>query len=348
MSKFSKLLSGLKHFVTHSTAYRYCGLAQTTLATLAWMRRTPLGRRDTELKEHLLRLRAWQLEMAGTHFNLRDRAERGRSTQELERLFFDILPAFQPMLFIEAGAKDAGTSRRARKCLSDATIVAFEANPFTFKCFDGQHDNAAVGVQYRNRALCAHEGTITVNVRRTEDGGPLADGRASLLKREDYGPGHLSSTVPATTLDHVLAEFEATNCVLWVDVEGACEQVLSGGYSTLRSALAVFIEVEDRQFWPSQWIDTKVSGFLYEADLIPVARDFQSRHQYNVLFVKRSLLSSPPYRRALAEYQSRIGPARSRWGAVMGVAKQRQRMERALLAWLISSLDRDGLTGASY
>ena len=57
-----------------------------------------------------------------------------------------------PDLFIEAGAKDACASRRFREGLPDARVVAFEANPFTFKRFKKKIDYPAEGVEYVHRA----------------------------------------------------------------------------------------------------------------------------------------------------------------------------------------------------
>lgn len=86
-----------------------------------------------------------------------------------------------------------------------------------------------------------------------------------------------------------MKEFEATDCVLWVDVEGANEVVLKGARSALARTSAVFIEVEDKRLWDSQWLSDDVANYLYDLGLRPVARDYQSTHQYNLMFVRNSL-----------------------------------------------------------
>lgn len=46
-------------------------------------------------------------------YDLREKAERTRSVRNLEKLFFRICRKCTPSVFIEAGAKDASTSRHA-------------------------------------------------------------------------------------------------------------------------------------------------------------------------------------------------------------------------------------------
>ncbi len=227
--------------------------------------------------------------------------------RELEDLFFDLVSRFSPDLFIEAGAKAADASLRARRLLPDnSAVVAFEANPYTHKRFTNKTDYAKVGVSYRNIALATKPGQVSFNVRRTDDGRPSADGQGSLLKNENYDPGHIKVEVEATTLDTVLAEHPTSTCALWVDVEGAVREVLGGAPETLRNACAVFIEVEDREYWASQWLSTRVLEELFKAGLVPIARDFQSRYQWNVVCVRKSLLASPDVASALYVHYSRL------------------------------------------
>ncbi len=112
--------------------------------------------------------------------------------------------------------------------------------------------------------------------------------------------------VEASTLDAILDEFSAETCALWVDVEGAIESVLAGATKTLTAASCIFLEVEEREYWPSQWLRADVDRRLYDAGLLPAARDFQSIYQHNVLYVQRDLRESELYRRLMPEYFSRL------------------------------------------
>lgn len=277
-------------------------------------------------KPMLVQLGAMDLERLSVYFGQLSKADRMASVEALEGLFFELVSKFAPPVFIEAGAKDPLVSRRVRRLLgAGASVVAFEANPYTFERFTKKQDHAALGVDYRNIALATHPGEVTFNVRRREDGVPHADGQGSLLKHESYEPGHIEVSVNATTLDHVLDEFNFAEFLLWVDVEGALREVLSGATSALEHAQAIFIEVEDQQVWGGQWLAPRVQEFLLEAGLVPVARDFQSDYQHNLVFVRMDLLDSPHLISAMRNYHGAIGAVgRGR------SATQRYRVARAL------------------
>ncbi len=219
--------------------------------------------------------------------------QRKNTVQELEALFFDILTSLQPDLFIEAGAKDARTSRRARSHLPNARIVAFEANPFTYKRFAGNKKNRPRKVEYLHRALSNSNGEITFKVRM-EQGKPAANGQGSILpKSTDKATDFTEVTVETSRLDSVFPNTTFNRCALWVDVEGAHEMVLSGAQGILAQVDTVFIEVEDRGVWKDQWLAPDVERFFAEAGLIAVARDYQSRIQYNILFLRPALAERP-------------------------------------------------------
>ena len=75
---------------------------------------------------------------SASYYDLSDRESRLRSVRDLEGLFLRMCRAARPTLFIEAGAKDAATSRRARRYLPNARIIAYEANPHTYGRFGGR------------------------------------------------------------------------------------------------------------------------------------------------------------------------------------------------------------------
>lgn len=138
-------------------------------------------------------------------------------------------PSSTQSCFSKPGAKAADASRRVGEVLPEGSIVAFEANPYTLKRFNKEHDYLSLGVDYRNQALSSAEGTLAFNVRKTEDGRPMADGQGSLLKHISYEPGHIEVEVPATTIDEVHREFGRGRCAMWIDVEGATFRRRSNG-----------------------------------------------------------------------------------------------------------------------
>ena len=256
-----------------------------------------LGSIDRELDSYDLQLLA-----TASAFNLAEKSDRARSVRLLEHLFFRICRELNPSLFIEAGAKNATTSIRARRYVSDCRIVAFEANPLNYRRFAPSPALATSRVEYVHNALSDRAGRIEF-LTTARDGEPVADGQGSILKRKS-GEDGVAFKVEAVRLDKFFSARSYSSCCMWVDVEGVTREVLSGSSGLMKSVCAVFIEVEDRTVWDGQWLSRDVMTFMLKHELIPVARDFQSRHQYNVIFIKRALLSHPATRLLLSGYFS--------------------------------------------
>jgi len=242
---------------------------------------------------------------AAANYDIQDGADRIRSTKDLALLFFRALEVFQPDLFVEAGAKDGGSSRRARRRLKGARIVAFEANPYTYDRFRERNEKA--DIEYVHLAVSDKPGSVTFNVRMSPDGKPVADGRGALTKRADYEHGYMEVSVSSTSLDVFFAGDEFKECALWMDVEGAAQQLFEGAANVLSRTAIAMVEVEDHSFWPGGWLSFDVVRHLHEAGLVPVARDFQAKYQYNIVFVREPLLNNDRFRWFLAKYHSEGG-----------------------------------------
>jgi FkbM family methyltransferase len=162
----------------------------------------------------------------------RDPEARKRSVEALETLFFDLCRELAPDLFIEAGAKDAYASRRIPEGLPNARVVAFEANPFTFKRFKKKIDYRAQGVEYIHRALSDSEGTVTFNVRIV-DGRMSSDGQGSMLVATRSKVGTTPVEVASSRIDCFFPPESFGRCAIWIDVEGASREVLRGASGIL-------------------------------------------------------------------------------------------------------------------
>ena len=194
---------------------------------------------------------------------------------------------------------------KIRALSPETSVTAFEANPYNFRKFSTLTDFAAAGVDYRLNALTDHEGPVTFNVL-IEEGGVArkpASGRSSLLTRTDTTARHEEVTVTGTTLDACFSDQTGT-LALWVDVEGAAGKLLAGAARTLPRVQSLMIEVETRAFWSGQWLHTDICAHLMGAGLIPVARDFEFRHQFNILFVHPAVLAHAHALLALEQFFS--------------------------------------------
>lgn len=222
-------------------------------------------------------------------YNLVDPSERSRSVSDLEKLFFRITGYVKPDFFIEAGAKNAQVSARARRHLPDSSLVAFEANPHSYEKFQHAAHIADAKINYIHAALASEVGEIEFSLQLETDGVLNSEtrGNGSILIPTSDNVKLATHKVKATTLDTYFAEEDIRLGFIWVDVEGAQNVVLPGGDKILRNNVgAVFIEIEDREIWTGQWLSTDVHQFMMERGFVPIARDFQSRYQYNVVYLK--------------------------------------------------------------
>jgi FkbM family methyltransferase len=226
----------------------------------------------------------------------------------LRQLFLNINRALQPDVFIEAGAHNAATSVKLRGLVPEARVIAFEANPHNHTKFAARHDFGALGVEYRLQALTDAVGPVTFKVLVQEGGVARKpdSGRSSLLARDGVAARYEDVTVPGTTLDAAL-EGVAGRVALWVDVEGAAQKVLGGAAASLARTDVMMIEVETRPYWQGQWLHTDICAHLMGLGLVPVARDFEYRYQFNLLFLRPEALAKPDVLRALEQFHSGRG-----------------------------------------
>lgn len=232
---------------------------------------------------------------------------RASSVARLVELFFSLVDDLELERFVEAGAKEASASQRAADGQDDRDVVAFEANPFTYRRFEKRLQSSLV--DYRHLALSDSPGQVTFQVRLTADGTPIADGQGSMHIRSSYEPGYHEAQVEAVTLDGFFAhrdggEIGPARSAWWVDVEGASAHVLRGGVGLLRRTDLVMIEVEEIRAWDQQeWLQADVVRYMADNGFVPIARDIQSRIQFNIVFLRSTLAGSVIVERQLEAWR---------------------------------------------
>jgi FkbM family methyltransferase len=237
--------------------------------------------------------------------DINERMDQRRSAQALANLYFDLLGAVSPSLFIEVGARDAAVSLRVRELLPGARIVAFEPSPFNVAYFKSQFDYEGSGIEYEQLALAESPGKLRLYVPRSVGGKelPAKNGLSSLLKRASVDTVYDEVEVSAVTLDNFFPASTSQGCCVWIDVEGASGKVISGGQRLLGQTQLLMIEVEDRVVWHEQWLAGDVLKFLSAVKLVPVARDFQWwPDNYNIVCVRQDLLDRTEIRFAIDRF----------------------------------------------
>ena len=280
-----------------------------------------------KVRMHELRM----LALAG-FFDLNDLGDREHSATALVSLYFDLMRAVSPPLFIEAGARDASVSFRAREVLTSARIVAFEPSPYNVKHYRNEFDYAAKGIEYQQLALADAPGELPFYVRRLVGDVELPPviGQNSLLKRVNPNTVYDEIKVRAVRLDDFFSPSASEGCCVWIDVEGYTGKVISGGQRVLSQTQLLMIEVEDRPLWQDQWLAGAVLESLYALGLVPVARDFEWwPDNYNVVCVRHNLLERGDIRFELDRFYS---------GAGQRLRMQLQQKQRTLMSRLMDGL----------
>lgn len=231
--------------------------------------------------------------------------ERSSTVSALVDLFFRLVESLAVERFVEAGAKEASASVRAAAVTGVRETVAFEANPYTFRRFAGQVEDS--GIRYEHKALSDAPGVVEFLVRLDERGRPIPDGQASLLGRSGYALGFERVEVEAVTLDSFFAAPTGVRTAVWMDVEGATSLVTRGATALLAETVVAIIEVEERAGWEGQeWLRADVVEAMKDLGLVPVARDRQSRFQFNIVFVREDLRHELSVTEALDAWRQRL------------------------------------------
>lgn len=223
-------------------------------------------------------------------------------TAALERLLYRVIEEARPDAFVEIGAYEAAFSRDMKTAYPDAEVLAVEANPRVFELFEGRA--AAAGIGYVHKAVGEHPGVASFFIPEIVAGTrmPFA-GRMGSLHQVAARDSELTEVqVEVTTLDALAEALPGESLCLWIDVEGAVDQVLRGGRRAVERAKILYCEVESAPFWKDQALADAVMAQATEAGFVPIARDCQKWFQYNVLFVKRELLEIPVYEQLVTRY----------------------------------------------
>jgi FkbM family methyltransferase len=208
--------------------------------------------------------------------------------RRVERFLRFICNQRRPTIVLELGAHEGKFSVWAKRRFPEARCLALEANPYVYE--EHREHLAQEGVDYRHLAAGLETGTVTIHIPTGVDGRELTrTSRMASLVTHLRSHGDEAVEVPAVRVDDLVSLEPDDRLVVWIDVEGASQQVLEGGREVLARADAVYIEVERDPLWHGQWVDVDVARYFEELGKVPVLRDIQRPHQYNVVFLDAAL-----------------------------------------------------------
>jgi len=204
--------------------------------------------------------------------------------------FHSLLWLLMPDIVLDVGSMDGADSKRFRKLLKKADIVAFEANPNNFKLMD--EDPAIKGNEIRvvNKLVSCREGTQSFFIQQ-QDGTEQNSNRgtSSALPRTEQGMRNEEVSIDSVRLDAFLKEEypEAAKAAMWVDVEGFAYEVMESMQNAAEHIHLIHVEVETQECWPGQKLESDVLRLLEGMGYVLLA---QGKHaiQRDLILVSKS------------------------------------------------------------
>lgn len=213
------------------------------------------------------------------------------SINVLSHYYYELQKVINPDCFFEVGAFEANFSREMRRRFPNAEVWAFEANPFNYE----HYKSSIKDINYLNLAISNTNETIRFYLqdKNLKDNSEIEKvrGNNSILSRNDSTVSYTDVEVESVMLDSFIEENKLIDkkISLWIDVEGANKNVLVGFENYIENSLSILIEVEEKEYWKEQWLREDVCNFLERKNFIPLVRDFEDNHQYNVVFVHKTV-----------------------------------------------------------
>jgi FkbM family methyltransferase len=195
------------------------------------------------------------------------------SDKSMLQSFIDIQKIMLPSLSIEIGAYDADFSKSMVGIAKE--IWAFEASPYVYEKFKDIE-----GVNYINLAISNKSGLMDFEIQQNEHN-LIANN--SIMKRND-NTAKQYIPVESKSLNDLFKDRK--NIALWIDCEGANEQVLTGASEILPNVQSIFIEVETVRFWKNQWLENDVKSYLENFGFKLSLSQPQYVNQYNQIYIK--------------------------------------------------------------
>lgn len=221
---------------------------------------------------------------------------RKRNADELGDAVSKLVVHLKPEIVLEIGAHEAKFSQTIKSKLPASRVVAFEANPTVYKKFEARAKEG--NIEYLYQCIADEDRAYQFAVPGKDRAHPTMGSVLRYTQKETFE----TYEVHGTKLDTFLDGASASNA-MWIDVEGAVGSVLKGAEAALQNCVLLFAELEARERWEGQLLDSDVIKILMSIGLVPVLRDIQ-RHkwQHNILFLRESALSDNKVREICFQY----------------------------------------------
>jgi FkbM family methyltransferase len=185
-------------------------------------------------------------------------------------------------VIFDIGTEDARDALKFKNSFPDASVWAFEGNPFTYKKYSGALEQEPIN--YTNLVLSDKISDSASFYAKTDK----FPGISSLRNRGNEYPGQVID-VKTTTIEHFCSENNISNIdVVKLDVEGCTYEVLKG-FGKLLSTVKIFhLETERYQYFDGQILESEVFDLLKENGFVLTGHSRCFDHQYDSVWKRKS------------------------------------------------------------
>ncbi|MES1981395.1 MAG: FkbM family methyltransferase [Pseudomonadota bacterium] len=208
--------------------------------------------------------------------------------------FHALLCLLKPEIVFDIGSMDGADSKRFRKLLPKAEIIAFEPNPNNYRAMCEDHKIEKYGIKVINKLVSDKAQSRSFFLQNAEVGtDELNRGISSALKRRQQGGQHEEIKVDSVRIDSFLnsREVAKNRVALWIDVEGLAYEVLEGISDAQDYVHLIHVEVETREIWTGQRLESDVLRLARSMGYILVAYGSQEV-QRDIILVSQSWYSA--------------------------------------------------------
>lgn len=204
--------------------------------------------------------------------------------------FHTLLWLLEPDVILDVGSMDGSDSKKFKKLVPKAEVVAFEGNPTNYRAMCADATLQKLGVRIVHRLVSNLAGNRSFFVQRpinAEAG--FNRGTSSAMRRSEQGMETEEVHLDAVRLDSFLAQEypDKKRVAMWIDVEGHAHEVLEGLREAQDRAYLIHVEVETQEIWPGQKVESDIVTLAKSMGFIVLARGAHEM-QRDLILIKES------------------------------------------------------------
>ncbi len=229
--------------------------------------------------------------------------------------FHTLLWLLDPDVILDVGSMDGSDSKKFKKLVPKAEVVAFEGNPANYRAMCADTGLQNLGVRIVHQLVSNLAGNRSFFVQRPINAvSGFNRGTSSAMRRSEQGMETEEVHLDAVRLDSFLMhEYpDKKQVAMWVDVEGHAYEVLEGLREVQDRVYLIHVEVETQEIWPGQKVEADILTLAKSMGFMALARGTHDVQRDLILIRESWYRANRGKILALLHAAKWVGPALSR------------------------------------